>query len=187
MNDIFVRLVSMPAAVKGQVRVTPDGDYLIFINSMYNRAQQEEIYRHEMTHIIRSHHWQTQRAVADVEAETLTLPANIADILRAEAAGMPLSPVPGVSIDGAGAKPAPSNVPRGHAPPVPGVSIDSAGAKPKHAPSTAARANAPPPSQPDILAELAAWFEEWESENERRIDRADRHRDNQLGLEQNGL
>ena len=39
-------------------------------------------------------------------------------------------PVPGASIGGAGAKPAPSVVPRGHAPPVPGASIGCAGAKP---------------------------------------------------------
>ena len=219
MNDIFVRLAEMPAAVRGQVRVTADGDFLIFINSAYNREQQLEIYRHEMTHILRSHHWQTGRAVADVEAEARAMAVDIEDILRAEAAGVPL----GTQELAKQALARPMAVQPGAEELVGQAQVRPLAVRPdaeefakqaqvrpggmagqeqeqelagqalakqapaKQAPARPARVLDQPSASAAILAELDAWFEEWEHENERRIDRAERRRDNLLGLRENGL
>lgn len=91
MNDIFVYLMQFKPGAKGAVVIDEDGDYTIYINSIYNAEQQQEIYRHEMRHILGNHQY-----IIDGDLEEIELAANdkctlLAEIKRAEKCGLPLT------------------------------------------------------------------------------------------------
>ena len=69
MNDIITHYLNLPHAVKGMVLPTPDGDYEIIINAAYSREQQQQIYHHEMRHILLGHYQQPCRPLPILEAE----------------------------------------------------------------------------------------------------------------------
>lgn len=50
-DEIVVRLMDMPVAVKGFVSPSPDGVYNIYINARQASNIQCETYRHELSHI----------------------------------------------------------------------------------------------------------------------------------------
>lgn len=97
MNDIFVRLAQFDADVKGLVVPLPDGDYRVYINSVYNAEQQREILNHEIRHLLLGHHHDARpvQALEDEAGAENTLLENIRD---AEVNGLPPAAGPGGRI-----------------------------------------------------------------------------------------
>jgi hypothetical protein len=89
MNDIFLRYVQFDPDVKGVVVPLAEGDYRIYINSIYNADQQREVFNHEMRHLLLNHH-RDERPVAQLEAEAAAKGALLEKIKDAEAVGLPL-------------------------------------------------------------------------------------------------
>lgn len=50
-DNIIVRIVPLPAAVKGVTIPSDDGTYNIYINSAYSDVMINEILKHELTHV----------------------------------------------------------------------------------------------------------------------------------------
>lgn len=55
MNDIFVRVIDLPATVPAVCALDSDGNYNIYINARLSYAQAREAWRHELQHIKRGH------------------------------------------------------------------------------------------------------------------------------------
>lgn len=91
MNNITVYVLDMPEAVKGLVRPTPEGDYLIFINARYNAAQQQEIYEHEVRHLLLDHHYAEGKHIGQIELEAGDKTALLGKIKQVERSGLPLT------------------------------------------------------------------------------------------------
>lgn len=51
MNDIIIRIVDLPCHIKGVTIPHLDGTYNIYINAKYSVEMQNDILRHELTHI----------------------------------------------------------------------------------------------------------------------------------------
>ena len=51
MNDIFVRMISLPSSIKGITVVDMNDDYNIYINSKLSPDQQKKVLEHEKRHI----------------------------------------------------------------------------------------------------------------------------------------
>ena len=54
MNEIYVRLLSLPMTIRGVTVTDEEGDYNIYINSSLTPDQQKFVLKHEMTHIERN-------------------------------------------------------------------------------------------------------------------------------------
>ena len=54
MNEIYVRLLSLPMTIRGVTVTDEEGDYNIYINSSHTPDQQKLVLKHEMTHIERN-------------------------------------------------------------------------------------------------------------------------------------
>lgn len=52
MNDIYIRLISLPSTVKGVTVVDENDDYNIYINQNLSHDQQLRVYQHEKNHIL---------------------------------------------------------------------------------------------------------------------------------------
>lgn len=52
MNEIFVRLISLPSSVKGVTVIDESDDYNIYINSKLSPDMQQKVLEHEKRHII---------------------------------------------------------------------------------------------------------------------------------------
>lgn len=52
-SDVRVRLVDMPAQIKGYTVMCPDGTYSIYLNDRLTREQNFLTYCHELEHILR--------------------------------------------------------------------------------------------------------------------------------------
>lgn len=52
MGDIFVKLIDMPCDLRGHVNLNYDGSYTIFINARLSHRMQQQVYLHEMHHIL---------------------------------------------------------------------------------------------------------------------------------------
>lgn len=89
MNDIFTYYTQLPPAVKGVVVPDANGDYTIYINSIYNHQQHLEVFNHEMRHILLGHHNQ-ERPVQALEAEANNRSLLLQKIKQAEEQGLPL-------------------------------------------------------------------------------------------------
>lgn len=68
MNEVIVRIVSMPCCLHGFVREDPDGDYNVYIRAEDSRQAQLDTYAHELAHI-QLGHLQRVRDLAECEAE----------------------------------------------------------------------------------------------------------------------
>ena len=53
MDEVFVRLKDMPFGMQGVTVLDADGDYNVYINARLSYEDQQEVYRHEITHIMR--------------------------------------------------------------------------------------------------------------------------------------
>lgn len=120
MDNISVHLVQLPLAVKGVVSPSADGDYTIYINSLYNDVQRREIYDHEMRHILLGHYAQPDRPVTHQEAE-----ASEATLLKSQIVDATLRGLPGRPLFARPAAPreasrslAPTRLPQQGAPPL---------------------------------------------------------------------
>lgn len=54
MSEVYVRIVRLPATVRGVTVADENGDYNIYINSLLSSDQQQLVLRHEMTHVNRN-------------------------------------------------------------------------------------------------------------------------------------
>lgn len=55
MDNVYVRLMDMPAAVKGFAALDPDGNYNVYINMNLSQEQQMAALAHEVVHIDNPH------------------------------------------------------------------------------------------------------------------------------------
>ena len=55
MNEVILRLVDMPATVKGFTVLDNNGDYNVYINPQYPVEMQRETALHELGHITANH------------------------------------------------------------------------------------------------------------------------------------
>lgn len=62
-------LVQFPPEVEGLAVPLPDGDYRIYVNSIFNKEKQQYIYDHEVRHILLGHHNQLHRPLALLEEQ----------------------------------------------------------------------------------------------------------------------
>lgn len=69
MNDIFIRLVSLPQSVHGFVMEDPAGDYNVYIREQDPEELQLRTIDHELQHIVLGHLRDHARPVSAMEAE----------------------------------------------------------------------------------------------------------------------
>ena len=70
-NDIVIRLIKLPGAVRGYTCPSFDGVYNVYINQNLPLEMRNQVIRHEIDHIRKNDFW-SERNVIDLEA-------NIAD------------------------------------------------------------------------------------------------------------
>jgi len=66
--DYYVRVVALPATVRGVTVPNEDGTFSVYINSLYGDGAQREALEHELEHLARDHFY-TNAPVAEQEAE----------------------------------------------------------------------------------------------------------------------
>lgn len=54
MGEVYVRIINLPASIKGVTVRDGNGDYNVYINSALSPDKQKETLKHEMTHIDRN-------------------------------------------------------------------------------------------------------------------------------------
>ena len=52
MNDIIVRTINMPYAVKAYTQIDSNNDYNVYLNARYCCSEQLKSYYHELKHIL---------------------------------------------------------------------------------------------------------------------------------------
>jgi len=65
-ENIIVRLVSMPASVRGFTIADQDGNYNVYINRALTRESQQDTYLHELRHIERGDLY-SDKPVSEIE------------------------------------------------------------------------------------------------------------------------
>lgn len=56
MNRIYAHLIELPVTVRGVTIPDDDtGDYIVFINALFDHATQQAVLAHELEHIRRDH------------------------------------------------------------------------------------------------------------------------------------
>ncbi len=68
MSDIIIRLVELPPKVNGVTIVDENGDNNIYINARLSYDEAMKAIEHEMSHIVKEHHYNDGCVTAD-EAE----------------------------------------------------------------------------------------------------------------------
>lgn len=66
--DHFVRVIQLPAAVRGVTVPNDDGTFSVYINAIYDTETQRATLEHELEHLARDHFY-TSEPVARQEAE----------------------------------------------------------------------------------------------------------------------
>ena len=66
--DHYVRVVELPAAVRGVTVPNDDGTFSVYINALYDDESQRETLEHELEHLARDHFY-ADTPVARQEAE----------------------------------------------------------------------------------------------------------------------
>ena len=62
--DYFVRVVELPAAVRGVTVPNDDGTFSVYINALYDTRVQRRTLEHELVHLARDHFYSViQRAL----------------------------------------------------------------------------------------------------------------------------
>lgn len=94
MNEIFTHFIKLPLQTKGLVIPTPEGDYIVIINSMFASETNKETYQHELRHIMLGHHEDTERPVTEIEKEASDTSLLVEEIITASLQGIssPLFP-----------------------------------------------------------------------------------------------
>lgn len=59
-EDYFVRIVELPASVRGVTVPNDDGTFSIYINALYADEAQRRTLRHELEHIARDHFYKAE-------------------------------------------------------------------------------------------------------------------------------
>ena len=67
-EDCVVRVLELPASVRGVTVPNDDGTFSIYINALYGDETQRKILRHELEHIARDHFYKSE-PIARQEAE----------------------------------------------------------------------------------------------------------------------
>lgn len=94
MNEIFTHFIQLPVQTKGLVIPTPEGDYIVIINSLFASETNKETYRHELRHIMLGHHEDMKRPISEIEKEASDTSLLIDEIVTASLQGLssPLFP-----------------------------------------------------------------------------------------------
>ena len=66
--DHYIRVVELPAAVRGVTLPNDDGTFSVYINALYDDETQRETLEHELEHLARDHFY-ADTPVARQEAE----------------------------------------------------------------------------------------------------------------------
>lgn len=69
MDDIIVRLVPLPRAIKGFTIPDENGDYNIYLNDRLSDEDLTNAYDHEVQHIQAGHFYDDAKTVAEKEQE----------------------------------------------------------------------------------------------------------------------
>ena len=69
MNDVFIRLISLPQSVHGFVMEDPAGDYNIYLNQNDPDDAQLRALDHELQHIVLGHLGDDLKTVTEKEQE----------------------------------------------------------------------------------------------------------------------
>lgn len=69
MDDIIVRIVPLPRAIKGFTMPDENGDYNIYLNDKLSDQELCDVYDHEMAHINSGHFYDDTKSVATKERE----------------------------------------------------------------------------------------------------------------------
>lgn len=80
MSEIIVRLIELPIKVNGITIVDSNGDYNVYINSRLSEDAAKRTCRHEITHIMKNHHYD-YRLVWDNELEADNARVSLKDIM----------------------------------------------------------------------------------------------------------
>ena len=72
--DHFVRVIELPASVRGVTVPNDDGTFSVYINSLYDTQTQRETLEHELSHLARDHFY-TAAPIAQQEAEASGRPS----------------------------------------------------------------------------------------------------------------
>jgi len=85
MGEIIIRYVQLPRRVKAVTATDENGDYNIYVNSLYNCDSQQKAIRHELVHIDGGHfHRPTDAASDEKEAEASSVKAELCHSERSE-------------------------------------------------------------------------------------------------------
>lgn len=63
MNDIFIRVLVLPASIRAFTLPDPQGDYNIYVNCVLSSEQQKKSVQHETLHIERGDFYKDAPAV----------------------------------------------------------------------------------------------------------------------------
>ena len=66
--DYFVRVIELPAAVRGVTVPNDDGTFSVYINALYDSDAQRRTLEHELAHLARDHFY-AAAPIAEQEAE----------------------------------------------------------------------------------------------------------------------
>ena len=73
--DYFVRVVELPAAVRGVTVPNDDGTFSVYINALYDDETQRRTLEHELAHLARDHFYSASPiALQEAEASGRTPP-----------------------------------------------------------------------------------------------------------------
>jgi len=65
-EDIIVRIMALPAAVRGFTSQSPDGAYNIYLNALHSKETIDKTYLHELRHI-ENNDFASDRFVTELE------------------------------------------------------------------------------------------------------------------------
>ena len=68
--DHYVRVVELPAAVRGVTVPNDDGTFSVYINALYDDESQRETLEHELEHLARDHFYADARQEAEASGES---------------------------------------------------------------------------------------------------------------------
>ena len=81
-QDYFVRVLELPASVRGVTVPNDDGTFSIYINALYGDETQRRILCHELEHIARDHFYKDEpiaRQEAEADGKAPSAPSSAAD------------------------------------------------------------------------------------------------------------
>lgn len=73
MDDIFCRVVNLPAKVNAVTVIDNDGNYNVYVNALLTIEAQQKAFDHEKRHILKNHFY-SHKSVGQCEDEAKALP-----------------------------------------------------------------------------------------------------------------